>query len=267
MHKTRMKRRNKRLKTDPRPEPETISTPVINHWERLSDEIFVSILRYLPQNDLVNISLINKKFRDVSRDSCLWKKLILDYNDIKQSANSCKQLIYRCNKLTSLQITNKSFNLRPLNLMSVVFRAKKSLKVLKFDSSIRKWSHAAFKKLGQMKELKGIKLAFATNSRYPLHEFLLLSNLDQLKEPSVHVSWRTSDSRTTGRAVTFLSKALYQFKKLRKVDLEITDSSNNQDTEELHLNFRRKRPRPWEVVNEDGDNLQQLMTQYPQMNV
>ena len=83
-----MKLRNKKQKTDARPESETSSNPVINHWARLSDEIVVSILRFLPQKDLVNVSLVNKKFRDVSRDSCLWSKLILDFKDVKQSKNS-----------------------------------------------------------------------------------------------------------------------------------------------------------------------------------
>ena len=36
--------------------------------------------------------------------------------------------------------------------MSVVFRAKKSLKCLKVDSSFRRWSGAALKKLGKKKE-------------------------------------------------------------------------------------------------------------------
>ena len=68
----------------------------------------------------MNVSLINKKFRDVSRDSRLWTKLILDIKDIKQkqSEKSCRKLIDRCKKLTSLEITNNSLDLRSLNLMS-----------------------------------------------------------------------------------------------------------------------------------------------------
>ena len=47
--------------------------------------------------------------------------------------------------------------------------------------------------------------------------------------------------------------ALNQFKKLKKVYLEITDSKTVD--EELRLHFRRQRPGPWKMVNEDGDNL------------
>ena len=37
-------------------------------------------------------------------------------------------------------------------------------------------------------------------------------------------------------------------------------ASNNPDHKELLLHFWRKRPGPWEMVNEDGNNLHQLMT-------
>jgi len=232
----RLRNKKRKRKTEGRPEPETSSNLVINHWERLSDGDVVSILSFLPQKDLLNVSLISKKFRDVSRDSSLWTKLNLNFNDVKKRASSCSKLIDRCRKLTSLEITNKSLNLRSLNYTSVVIKAKKSSKSLKVDGSIRRLSDAAFKKFGQMKEHKSSKLTLATNSHNPSHEVQLLSNLDQPKEPCVCVRWRFGDSRAMGTAAVFLNKALYRFKKLRKVDLEMTDSttldgfaSNNPD--------------------------------------
>ena len=248
------------------------SNPVVNHWERLPDEVVVFILRYLPQRDLVKVSLINKKFCDVSRDSSLWTRLILDFNDIKESENSCKQLIDRYKRLTSLEITNNSHNLGLLNFMSVVIRAQNTLKSLKVDSSIYRWPNAAFHKLSQMKELKRIKLTYTRNIPNPFDEVQLLSNLDQLEELHVCVRTNFCDSRIIATAVKFLSTALYEFKKLKKVDLEIEDStlttgdgeaSDNDDdgpNPELFLHFRRKRPGPWEAVNGDGYNFQPLMT-------
>ena len=220
-----MRLRNKKRKTDARQDPETSATPVTHHLARLSDEVVMSIIRFLPQKDLLNDSLINKKFRNVSRDRILTTKLILDFNDIKQSAKSCSKLFNRGKKLTSLEITNKSLNLRSLNLKLVVIRAKKSLNSLKVYSSIRRLSHAALKKLGQMQELLSIKLNLATNSHNPSHEVQLLSNLDQLKELRVCVRWRIGDGRAMGTAAVFLNKALYRFKKLRKADLEMSDST------------------------------------------
>lgn len=225
-HKSRMRLRNKKRKTDARQEPETSANPVTHHLARLSDEVVLSIIRFLPQKDLLNDLLINKKFRNVSRDRIPTTKLILDFNDIKQSVKSYSKLFNRGKKLTSLEITNKSLNLRSLNLKLFVTRAKKSLKSLKVDSSIRRLSEAAFKKLGQMNDLISIKMTLATNSHNPSHEVQLLSNLDQLKELRVCVRWRFGDGRSMGTAVGFPSEALYPFKKLRIADLEIetTDS-------------------------------------------
>ena len=85
------------------------------------------------------------------------KGYVLDFKDIKQSKNSCQKLLDRGKKLISLEITNNSLDERSLNVMSVVIRAKKSLKSLKVDSFIHRWSGAAFKTLGKMKELKSMQ--------------------------------------------------------------------------------------------------------------
>ena len=44
----------------------------VNHWPLLSDEVVLYILRLLPQKDLVKSSLIDRRFRDLSRDDSLW---------------------------------------------------------------------------------------------------------------------------------------------------------------------------------------------------
>ena len=84
----------------------------INHWPRLSDEMVLMILSHLPLKDLVMVSLINKKFRDLSRDDSLWTELTLDYEDIKNKTESCRKLVERCKKLASLKISNQSYNQR-----------------------------------------------------------------------------------------------------------------------------------------------------------
>ena len=113
-----------------------------NHWPRFSDEMALYILSHLPQKDLVSVSLISRKFRDLSRDDSLWTKLTLDYEDIKQKAESCRKLVERCKKLASLKILNESVNWNRLNIMTVVIRAKESLKSLEVDFSMRDWTPA-----------------------------------------------------------------------------------------------------------------------------
>ena len=51
----------------------------INHWRSFSDEIVVFILKMLPKEDLVRVSMINRRFRDLSRDDSLWTEITLDY--------------------------------------------------------------------------------------------------------------------------------------------------------------------------------------------
>ena len=71
------------------------SVTVINPWPRLSDEMVLLILRHLPRKDLVKVSLINKRFRDLSRDDSLWTELTLDYDEIKLKTDS-RQLQEAC---------------------------------------------------------------------------------------------------------------------------------------------------------------------------
>ena len=241
--------------TDKNPEPEC-----------LPDEVLVSIFRFLPRKDLVNVSLVNKKFLDVSRDSSLWTKLVLDIKQIKQSVSSCLNLIERCKKLISLEITNNSHEDKSLQLFVklVVFRAKKSLKILKVDSSIQEWSAATFKELGKMKELKRIDLTFASNCPNPCRKVQLLSNLDRLEELKVCVRTRICDSSTLATTVRFLSTALYEFENLEKVDIELegsttVDEDDDEPNPEFLLHFWRKRPGPWEAINGDGINLHMFM--------
>ena len=82
---------------------------VTNHWLRLSNEMALSILCLLPRKDLVTISQINRKFRDLSKDDSLWKELTLDYENIKENIQSCRALVARCGKLSHLKITNKLY--------------------------------------------------------------------------------------------------------------------------------------------------------------
>ena len=116
----------------------------INHWPRLSEEMALFILSYLPKKDLVKVSLVSRKFRDLSRDDSLWTELILDYEDIKQKAESCRKLVERCKKLSSLKILNESNNWNTLNIMTIVIRVKESLKRLEVDFFMKAWSPESF---------------------------------------------------------------------------------------------------------------------------
>ena len=196
---------------------DTSTVPDIDHWPRLSNEEILSILRLLPQEDLVTISMINKRFRDLSRDASLWKVLTLDYGQIRYRADSCRKLVERCEKLETLKITNKSRDSRPLNIMSVVIRAKDSLRSLEVVQyySLDKWTDAAMTKLGQMKRLKKISCAF--NTRYSRNPQGLskLAHLDQLEVLKINLRM-DGDEQT----YTVMKNVFQQLKQLKIVELE-----------------------------------------------
>ena len=164
--------------------------------------------------------MINKRFRDLSRDDSLWTELCLDYQDIKLHADSFRKLVERCKKIERLQITNNSRDYRPLNIMSVVIRAKKSLKVLNVDSSIRKWTAAAMEKLGQMKELKSISMTLDAMYQPKDPKFPRLGQLEVL---CLHI---TGGTYSIGPC---LWNVLLHFKKLKKVDLISNGSRYSRD--------------------------------------
>ena len=195
-----------------------VPTP-INHWLRLSDEMVLSILRLLSKEDLGKVSLLNKKFRDLSRDNSLWTELTLDYQDIKQNAESCRKLVERCKKLASLKITNRSHIPNSLNIMTVVIRAKDSLTSLDVDSSLQNWTYAAMDELGLMKGLKNISFTF--NARYPQHPQGLskLAQLDQLEGLKIDI--RTN---AYGTGLSFMKNVLKQLKQLKTVELTNANS-------------------------------------------
>ena len=170
------------------------STPTnINLWPTLSNEIILMILRHLPLKELVKVSLINKKFRDFSRDDSLWTELTLDYEDIKQNAESCRKLVERCKKLASLKISNQSYNEKTLNIMTVVIRAKESLKSLEVHPFMKTWTPTAMTKLGQLKNLTSLSMYFSSDAsavnRFSGAQMLEeLAKLDKLEVLNLRIS-------------------------------------------------------------------------------
>ena len=240
-----------------------------NYWLCLSDEMVLFILRHLPQKDLVTVSLINRRFRDLSRDDSLWTKLILDYQDIKQTADSCRKLVERCKKLETLEITNESGDQRSLNIMSVVIRAKKSLKSLNVDSSIRNWTINGMAKLGEMKELKSITMTL--NAHYlGTVNLLQFPKLDQLEDLCIHIT-KFKMFGGPEAVVTMMKNALQELKKLRKVDMTTADESlvdvlakNNPDLKKMLFCNRGYRDRRLWLTD---SLLQRLKSKYANIDI
>ena len=202
------------------------------------------ILRFLPSKDLVKVSLINKRIRKLSRDDSLWTELTLDYEDIKLSADSCRRLVERCKKLARLKITNRNDNQRPLNIMSVVSRAKNSLMVLEIDRSIRNWTDAALIKLGQMKELRNIALTVEfddeNKGKHLMQQLIKLHQLEVLCVRMREGKWRVNGSE------------LLHFKKLKEIDIRMANVNSVAILRSTNPDLKLLRLRQWRKRNADG---------------
>ena len=212
----------------------------IDPWNQLSDEVVLNILRLLPRKDLVRSSLISRRFKDLSRDESLWTELTLDFENIKRDTESCRKLVDRCKKLSSLEITDKrkQFGLQrhpdSKDIMTVVSRAKKTLMSLKIDDFIQEWTPSAMAKLGRLENLKSLTLTFSTepkevNSQVKganmLEELKNLNHLEELKL-SITITFTTEyyynfnyPQKSKSRPV--LKRVFQQLDKLKKVEMRL----------------------------------------------
>jgi len=206
-----------------------------NPWLCLSDEMALYVLRHLPQKSLVTVSLVNKKFRDLSRDDSLWTELTLDYKDIKHSADSCRKLVERCKKLASLKISNKSCGWNTLDIMTVVILAKESLKSLEVDTRMDMdiWTTAANTKLGRLTNLTSLTLAINMYAKNRQNWGEDLANLQKLEVLDLQMTgYRDSLS-----VMKTLKSVFGKLKKLKKVKIDF-DSIDLFELDDNHFEDR-----------------------------
>ena len=209
-----------------------------NHWLRLSDEIVLLVFRQLPLKDLVTVSLVDKRFLRLSRDCSLWTELTLDYEDFlyQQNANNCRHLVERCNKLSSLKITNDSDIRSSLDIMSVIVRARETLKSLDLDDDWNPihWTSVALALLGDMRELRSLALRVEIKHRSEgLEDIGKLAQLEVLK---INVEFRGEED------LEITKNIFLQLRKLKVVEIShandavvIAIASNNRDLKSLKI--------------------------------
>jgi len=216
----------------------------INYWLRLSDEMAIYILCHLPHKSLKTVSLVNKKFRDLSRDDSLWTELTLDYGDIEHNEESCRKLVKRCKKLASLKISNKSHNWITMDIMTVVIGAKETLKSLDLRNNV--WTPAAIEKLGCLKNLTSLTLTISTALK-KIYAGMLgeLANLEKLEVLNLMIP---EDCYKCYSLLPIMNSMFKKLRKLKRVDIDFgygvvgegegfVDAlvTNNPDLTVLHL--------------------------------
>jgi F-box-like len=55
--------------------PSSSPTKLAEGFDKLSDQMLLEILSYVPHDDYLNIRLVNRRFNRISTDRSLWKKV------------------------------------------------------------------------------------------------------------------------------------------------------------------------------------------------
>ena len=201
----------------------------------------------------------------------MWTELTLYREDIEEKAESCSMLIERCKNLASLEILNKleiwGFD-SPLNIMSVVIRAKDTLKRLEVDKTMAIWTNAEMAKLGQMENLTGLSMAFCSKgddstSPQMLEELAKLYKLEVLNL-SIHSFYSSNCS-----SLRFLKSVFEKLNKLKivKIDVPIPEYDeslvttlveSNPDLRELHMA---------KVTMDQVERLNESLIKYPNLRI
>ena len=198
----------------------------ISNWP---DEMLLLLFSYLSQKDLVKVSEVSKRFRDISRDGNLWPlELTLDVDDMEQKTVRCIGLVKRCTKLVTLKVSNESkiWNLPHDNTMTVMIGAKRTLKKLEVNFRLGAWTSTEMVQLGHMKSLTLLIMTFNADKSDSftgvemLEEVGKLDNLEELDLNSV--------SRTNTN-ILFTMKIVFQnLKKLRNVKINLPDCAYDE---------------------------------------
>ena len=154
-----------------------------SHHQAIPDEIWISILSYLPPFSLTTMSKTSRRFHQLARDPTLWTNLDIDWQSIKNRTSSVEGIISRATKIKSMTVKNRTFE--QVNSPQIVMIAKKAsstLKSLTFSPEIALGNNAVAK-LGSMTNLTRLELAGDWIKNTGLKEIGNLIKLETLKMP------------------------------------------------------------------------------------
>jgi len=224
-------------------------------------EIQLFIIRHLEVRDLLKVSQTCHSLKEAACDPSLWTKLTLTNEKIKTKTEACRNHVSRCSKLRELFIVGQEENIRSDKIISVVMKAKATLKLL----SIKLTSHAglsnsSFEKIGaSMSQLTHLEVNGGKLGRGGIAGLSHLKELKSLKLPGLLCGDNfVHDGLTSPMAslVDLFSK----LKNLEEVELqscahfpsdEVVESLINNNPNLHHLDFSTDCPvEPWMGMGE-----------------
>jgi len=167
---------NKKLKTCADPES-------ASHHQTIPDEIWISILSYLPPFSLCSMSKTSHRYNQLARDPTLWTNLTIDWQSIKNCTISVEGIINRSTKIKSMTVRNRTFEqVNSPQIVMIVKKTKETLTSLTFSPEIALGNNAVAK-LGTMTNLTSLELAGDWIKTTGVKEIGNLKKLERLKMP------------------------------------------------------------------------------------
>ena len=200
-------------------------------------EIQLMIFGYLKVADILRVSETCHRLKDVARDPCLWKKLTLTYEKIKNKNEACRNHVSRCSSLKEIFITGEETVIRSDKLMAVVMKAKNNLTSLKLSQSFL-LSYTSFKKIGDMIQLTHLDVGGGKLGPEGIASLAWLTELRSFKVPGITSENFNQICDTTRVKLLKMMVALRDLfrilKKLEVVEIK-TDSDYPSDQVLMHL--------------------------------
>ena len=219
-------------------------------------EIQLLIIRHLDVPNLLRVSETCHSLKEVARDPSLWKKVTLTYMKIKTKTEACQNQVSRCSKLRELFIIGQEEDIRSDKIMSVVMKAKATLKLLSVNlASHAGLSNSSFKKIGaSMTQLTHLDVNGGKLGRGGIASLSRLKELKSLKLPGFFRGDIDDDFVHDGLTSPMMDSLVDLFSKLKKLEEvelqscahypsdEVVESLVNNNSNLHHLDFSASDP-------------------------
>ena len=186
-------------------------------------EIQLMIFGYLKVSDILRVSETCHRLKDVARDPCLWKKLTLSYEKIKNKNEACRNHVSRCSSLREIFITGEETVIRSDKIMAVVMKAKTTLTSINLSPRFAGLSNSSIERIGEMTQLTHLSVGGGKLKQGGIVALACLTELRSLKVPGIvsgnFVVRGNDDPPTTAMAV--FVDLFSTLKKLEEVEIQM----------------------------------------------
>ena len=193
----------------------------------LPREVQLIIFDQLNVPDLLRVSKTCHHLKEVARDPCLWKKLTLTYEKVKNKNEACKDHVSRCSSLREIFITGEEKAIRSDRIMAVVMKARDTLTSINLSPSFAGLANSSFEKIGSMTQLTHLAVGGGKLGTGGTAALACLTELRSLKVPGIFCGnfvVRGTDTLPVSSSMAALVDLFSTLQKLEEVEIKMDRS-------------------------------------------